>query len=146
MGKIELVQVDDSTILQLQDIHIPDSQNCFVKFRYEVVGYEAAGNPWCFCILNEGHCVGYLAAEEDFEGDFHLNKLVIDAGYQQHGIGTEALEKFLELAQKNGARYVFLSVAYENQVAQHFYEKVGFIKDMLGAAEAGCNLYAICLN
>lgn len=146
MEEIELVQVDDSTIHQLQDIHIPDSQNRFVKFRYEVVSYEAVGSPWCFCILKEGHCVGYLAAEEDFEGDFHLNKLVIDARYQQHGIGTEVLEKFLELVRKNGARYVFLSVAYENGVAQRFYEKNGFIKDMLGTAEAGCNLYAICLN
>lgn len=146
MEEIELVQVDDSTIHQLQNIHIPDSQNRFVKFRYEVVSYEAAGNPWCFCILKTGRCVGYLAAEEDFEGDFHLNKLVIDARYQQHGIGTEALEKFLELARKNGARYVFLSVAYENRVAQRFYEKNGFTKDMLGTAEAGCNLYAICLN
>ena len=36
-------------------------------------------------------------AEEDFEGDLYIRKLVIDYAHQKMGIGTDAMEQFIQM-------------------------------------------------
>lgn len=125
---------------RLTEIHLPDEQLQFVRFTASAAKYEAAGNPWCFAIDMDGQCIGYLNAVPDSEGDLHIHKLVIDVEHQSKGAGTSAMEEFLQMAKESGAIFVFLSVAYGNERAAQFYQRLGFVNTELGLAEAGCKL------
>ena len=142
---IQLFPIIGYGIERLQEISIPNEQLHFVKFSPSAAQYEAIDNPWCFAVDVDGKCVGYLNAEEDFEGDLYIRKFVIDQAHQHIGIGTAAIKQFIQMAQTSGTRFVMLSVAYQNQNAELFYKKLGFTNNELGLAEAGCKLLILPL-
>lgn len=84
---------------RLAGIRLPEEQLQYVRFSASVAQYEAAGNPWCFAVDLDGHCIGYLDAESDSDGDLHINKFVIDQSYQRQGVGSAAMEEFLQMAR-----------------------------------------------
>lgn len=143
--RVQLFPISEYGIERLQGINLPEEQLHFVRFSAAAIPYEAAGNQWCFAIDQDGDCVGYLNAEEDFEGDLYIRKLVIDYAHQKMGIGTDAMEQFIQMARSAGARFVMLSVAYQNEGAERFYRKLGFLDTELGLAEAGCKLLTLSL-
>lgn len=144
--RIELFNASEYGLERLSEIHLPDEQLRHVRFSEKAAYYEAVGNPWSFAIDCDGACVGYITAEEDSEGDLYIHKFVVDYGHQHSGIGTEAMDQFLQLARAHGSQYIFLSVAMENESAHNFYRSCGFRPTELGIAEAGCCLYEKCLR
>lgn len=142
---IQLFSTTEYGVERLQEISLPAEQLRHVRFSVAAAHYEAAGNPWSFAVDCDGRCVGYLNAERDFEGDFHIHKFVVDSRYQGQGIGTEAMNQFLRLARSAQAEYIFLSVAFDNREAERFYRKFGFSETELGLAEAGCRLFSLAL-
>lgn len=145
MRDVQLFPVSEYGMERLQRIILPEEQLRYTRFSASTIPYEAAGNQWCFAIDQDGDCVGYLNAEEDFEGDLYIRKLVVAYSHQQMGIGTDAMEQFIQMARSAGARFVMLSVAYQNEGAERFYRKLGFLGTELGLAEAGCKLLTLSL-
>lgn len=131
---------------RLAGIRLPEEQLQYVRFSASAAQYEAAGNPWCFAVDLDGHCIGYLDAESDSDGDLHINKFVIDQSYQRQGVGSAAMEEFLQMARDSNVDFIFLSVAYGNPAAARFYQRFGFTDTELGMAEAGCKLMTLSLR
>ncbi|MEA3195615.1 MAG: [ribosomal protein S18]-alanine N-acetyltransferase [Betaproteobacteria bacterium] len=84
-------------------------------------GYE------CRCLRLGAELLGYfvlmVAAQEA-----HLLNLSIAAPHQRRGLGSGLLQEAADLAQRLGARNVFLEVRPSNRGAQALYTRFGFRK------------------
>lgn len=55
-----------------------------------------------------------------------LNDLYVDKAHRKRGIGESLIRTALAFAKKNDAKFVELSTAVDNYIAQRLYEAVGF--------------------
>ncbi len=55
-----------------------------------------------------------------------LNDLFVDAGYRKQGIGKQLIEAAMNFARKDGATFLKLETAHDNQTTQSVYEGIGF--------------------
>lgn len=104
-------------------IHIPGA--------HQAVGSVAVGPAY----VDENHCVAHL-------GDYQLLELALDRRWQGRGLGAAvAIQVFQQLAQLEDCRRIVLSIHPENQRAQHFFERLGFIR--IAQEQDGDALWAI---
>ncbi len=57
-----------------------------------------------------------------------LNDLYVLEGHRKQGIGEKLIETAIGFAKENNARFVELSTAADNYIAQSLYEQIGFEK------------------
>ena len=90
-------------------------------------------------LLLEGDCLAgafALPAHDNGEGDVpwedktaparYVYRLGVAVEFGGQGLGKQSLEKIGELAKSQGAKYLRLFVAHENQPAIGLYRKMGF--------------------
>ena len=77
----------------------------------------------------EGTLIGFAMygwCEED--NIYEICRLMLDRRYQGKGYGKQAVTLILEEMQRQfQCKDIYLSVALDNIVAKHLYEKVGFV-------------------
>ena len=73
-----------------------------------------------------GTVVGYIVFWL-IEGEVHIMSIAVRQDVRRLGIGTEILNRSMDLAKGFGGRYVFLEVRQCNAAAIRLYEKMGFI-------------------
>jgi ribosomal protein S18 acetylase RimI-like enzyme len=92
-------------------------------------------NPEAICLIAEedGILAGYIAAgSKDF--DYRHSKCIeienmgVSPSYRSKGIGSQLIEKVVEMAKKRGFQKVYVNTYSDNIKAIDFYEKSGFKK------------------
>lgn len=81
-------------------------------------------------IYNEKKMVGFILYDFDTEvKGWSMSRFMIDKNYQNQGLGTKALQKFLEFFKENYKdEKLYTSASLDNLQAIKLYEKFGFIK------------------
>jgi ribosomal-protein-alanine N-acetyltransferase len=75
---------------------------------------------------DEGEVVGYGGITVAADSSDLENILVVEE-YRHSGIGTELLNKLLEIAKNEGAEKTFLEVRVSNHIAMKMYLNCGFV-------------------
>lgn len=96
---------------------------------------ELLNSPEAICLIAEENNtpVGYIAAAPK-ELSYRLSKYIeienmgVSPSYRSKGIGSQLIEKVLELAKKKGFQKVYVNTYSDNIKAIDFYEKSGFNK------------------
>ncbi len=57
-----------------------------------------------------------------------LNDLYVDSNYRKQGIGEDLIKTAMDFAKNQGATFVQLETAVDNNTAQSLYEAIGFEK------------------
>jgi [ribosomal protein S18]-alanine N-acetyltransferase len=73
----------------------------------------------------DGEMVGYAVLMPAMD-EAHLLNIGIDTGHQGKSLGSELLQKMLELARTAGVRRIILEVRPSNTAAMALYNKGGF--------------------
>lgn len=126
-GDLECLSVGDAQLWlkprwfwhqhSLQDPHI-HFYLVHITGAPQAVGRVALGPAY----VDEHHCVAHL-------GDYQLLELVIDARLQGRGLGRAVAIHVLQmLASFEDCRRIVLSTHPENQRAQNFFQRLGFVR------------------
>ena len=77
------------------------------------------------CVAEER--VGFLWMNEE-NNTLWITAIILEEHWQRQGIGTQIIQKLLELYKDSGKKALELGVQQNNQAALNFYEKMGFVK------------------
>ncbi|MGH2644915.1 MAG: GNAT family N-acetyltransferase [Chitinophagaceae bacterium] len=80
--------------------------------------------PVCFTQLYPGYSSGRAICH------WILNDLYVEKEFRHQGIGEALIKTALEFAKGTGRKFVELSTAIDNFIAQKLYEKMGFEKQV----------------
>ena len=72
--------------------------------------------------------VGYVIGVVRWGSTGHVLAIAVDPAYRRHGVGSALIVNMLNRLREKGAKQVRLEVRVSNQVAQQFYQKLGFIQ------------------
>ena len=129
--KITLKLIDRSNYNECIALRTGEGQERFVAPNICSL-VQAAYEPDLFplAIYREETMVGFLLYDFDWEaGGWSVSRLMVDARWQNQGIGARALEQFLLYFQrKHGDLPLYTSAEVENTVAIALYEKAGFTR------------------
>lgn len=71
-------------------------------------------------------CIGCCALLLITDGEFEVSKMAVSPRHQGHGIGARLLRATIELAERTGARRLYLETNHVLVPAIRLYESVGF--------------------
>jgi [ribosomal protein S18]-alanine N-acetyltransferase len=74
----------------------------------------------------ESRLEGLLMAR-DIDGEWEVENVIIGLGVRRRGLGSQLLQRFLDMARSEDAKTVWLEVRESNSAARALYEKCGFI-------------------
>lgn len=78
-------------------------------------------------IYMENNKIGFILLNEYALKEFFLWDYVIDFNFQNKGYGTLALKELFDYLLNNyGVKKITTTCKYDNNIAKHFYEKMGF--------------------
>ncbi len=99
--------------------------------------------PTFRAIYADAEMVGLaLTSREPGDGRWKIRHLMIDARYQQHGYGAQALTLVMaEIAARLDGDQILISYRNNNEVARQLYARFGFVEFSL--TEDGINATAL---
>ncbi len=96
---------------------------------------ELVNNPDALCLIAEENnvLVGYIASgpkEINYRNSkyIEIENMGISPQHRSKGIGSQLIEKVIELAKEKGFQKVFVNTYFGNTKAIDFYERNGFNK------------------
>lgn len=112
--------IDDVCQVEAASFPIPWSRDAFVK--------EMTENNLAHYFVAEvaGSAIGYAGMWLIWDGADVTNVAVLPE-YQGLGIGTALVKGMADTVRASGAQTLMLEVRRSNTVAQHVYEKLGFV-------------------
>lgn len=102
--------------------------------------FIARGDVW-LAARAAGVLVGFAHGHPQAEGDYKLDKLYVDLGWQRHGIGGSLIRALTERAAQHGYSRVVLRVNRQNQQAIDAYLKHGFTVQTIYLEDIGGGHY-----
>lgn len=118
--------------------HTPENCQAFIAASHNVEVYSAAIKDWNQLLLaveDEGELVAYLYAKpttlpvQDILKTAHeLSKIYTRRTMQSRGVGAKLLQAWETWAIENGYKDLILGVWSENDAAQAFYVRHGYMK------------------
>ena len=111
----------------------PDNENYLASNEHSLAQawlYRDANNVYPFAIYDDDIPIGFMMLDEDLENrTIAIWRIMFPVEYQNHGYGTKALSKIIEL-MKQSEKYDHVTIDYVqgNDIAGHVYQKVGFYK------------------
>ncbi|WP_426347909.1 GNAT family N-acetyltransferase [Alloiococcus sp. CFN-8] len=129
---ITLKEIDENNWLQVARLKVSEEQKGFVA---SPMGILARGYVYrncrarVFAIASDKAIIGITMVRDLDEEPtcYELQQLMIDAGFQGNGYGTDALKKILNIL-KDERKYSSVEVCVNKNdfAALHLYKKVGF--------------------
>lgn len=126
---ISFREIDKSNYLECICLKVKDEQRGFVadnarslvEARFEEGLYTRA-------VYSDDTMVGFVLFDYDPEiPGWCMSRFMIGAQYQGHGLGKEAVSRFLDDAKERmGLRELYIHVELENTAAYELYQKLGF--------------------
>ncbi|MFP7487254.1 GNAT family N-acetyltransferase [Priestia filamentosa] len=137
---IEFKPINRTNYNECIELKLNEKQSKFVApniFSLVQAAYEP--NLYPTGIYNEDKMIGFILYDFDDElNGWSMSRFMIDANYQNQGIGKMVLQKFIEFfTKKYGHLELYTSAAVDNQIAIALYEKFGFEKREIFEYEAG---------
>lgn len=129
LEKISLCEISAENWKEAIALEVSEKQKNFVASNLHSIA-EASFHEGAFSrgVLLEKKMIGYtLLFNPDDNTMGHIPRFMIDKNYQGLGYGKEAMKHILLLFKEMGKAQVELTVLPENEDAQIFYEKVGFV-------------------
>lgn len=128
---INFREIDKSNYSNCISLKVGEHQTNYVAsnaFSLVQAFYEEKLYP--LGIYNDNEMVGFLLYDYDEElGGWSFSRFMIDIKHQNKGIGSKALEKFLDFFHnKFPNKSLYTSVEIDNEIAIKLYEKYGFSK------------------
>lgn len=128
---INFREIDKSNYSTCISLKVGEHQTNYVAsnaFSLVQAFYEEELYP--LAIYNDDEMVGFLLYDYDEElGGWSFSRFMIDIKHQNRGIGSKALEKFLDFFHnKFPNQNLYTSVEIDNEIAIKLYEKYGFNK------------------
>lgn len=71
--------------------------------------------------------VGYILIRRMANNTCLLDGLYVEKEYRNKGIGKSLLTESISRIKNMNVRYVDINVMYNNKIAKHIYEKLGFV-------------------
>lgn len=71
--------------------------------------------------------VGYILIRRTSNNTCLLDGLYVEKEYRNKGIGKSLLTEAISRIKNMNVRYVDINVMYNNKIAKHIYEKLGFV-------------------
>ena len=71
--------------------------------------------------------VGYILIRKMANNTCLLDGLYVEKEYRNKGIGTSLLKEAISRIKNMNVKYVDINVMYNNIIAKHIYEKLGFV-------------------
>ncbi|MEM7371592.1 MAG: GNAT family N-acetyltransferase [Bacteroidota bacterium] len=127
MYSVELIPLDRFNWEECLAIQISPEQENFVPPILYSLAQAKFESLTPFGVRLSGKMIGFLMHGE-FSGICWLNRILIDADYQNQGIGEMAVKKWIQkMVYKVNCKEIRTSYARENYSAAQFFEKLGFI-------------------
>jgi ribosomal protein S18 acetylase RimI-like enzyme len=87
-----------------------------------------------FVALSEGNCVGYVVAFSMLSIEYggvaaEIDELFIVSNFRGDGLGQRLIEALERRLKEQGCRYICMRVARENAKAEHFYQRLGYVRN-----------------
>lgn len=128
---IVLKKIDRSNYKECINLKLEDSQTKYVAdniLSLVQATYEEDFYP--LAIYKNEKMVGFILYDFDLEvNGWSMSRFMIDKNYQNQGLGTKALQKFLEFFKENyKGEKLYTSASLDNQQAIKLYEKFNFTK------------------
>jgi ribosomal-protein-alanine N-acetyltransferase len=112
---------DMSTVLDIEKFCFPDPYPMSLLSRLYI------NNPEGFLVAEvDGKVVGYLIGTLRWGASGHIMAIGVYPEYRKRGVGTALMVQILDILHMRGAKNVRLEVRKSNDVAQLFYQKLGF--------------------
>ena len=143
--RIEFKPIDKSNYVECIELTVAPGQEDFVApniFSLVQAAYEPA-DMYPLGIYKDGKLVGFILYDFDCVlCGWSMSRFMIGKEYQGQGIGSFALQKFIELFfNKHGVNRLYTSVAVSNLSTIALYEKYGFKKGEILEYEYGGKVY-----
>lgn len=101
-------------------------------YTQEMVGSLVREWPaGCFVLRSENSIEGFILGKKDGRGFARICLLGVDVRYRGNGFGTMLMKKLLDRCIMDKIYTIRLEVAMDNDVAQRFYEKLGFRREKI---------------
>ncbi len=138
-GLQPLVDISRKTFLEkFYADNTPENMKEYMDRVYATSQLEKELNdPLCefYFLFFNGALAGYLkinrgAAQSDVRdaSSLEVERLYIDAEFQNKGLGAQLLEKAEQIAESYGLNYIWLGVWEKNPDAIRFYERKGYVR------------------
>lgn len=89
------------------------------------------GCDTCYIVAYEGDNIAGCIDVRHFGDQIFLNYISVLPEYRAHGLGRQLLKAALNPAVQKWAHQMSLDVMLDNTIALNWYEKIGFIPDVL---------------
>jgi len=142
--QIEFREIDRTNYEKCIELVVAERQEDFVAtnlFSLVQAAYEPDMYP--LGIYKDGKMVGFILYDFDYElNGWSMSRFMIDKKFQNQGIGTWALKKFIEMfISKHGVTRLYTSVSVFNHNVIALYEKFGFKKGEPIEYKVGSKVY-----
>lgn len=113
-------------------LKVAEGQEGFIEDVAECLSEADRGESWRPVGIYDGDTLVGFAMYGFFKeykpaGRVWMDRLLIDAGYQGKGYGTEAMKLLISrLSKEYGCSEIYLSVVEGNETAARLYERFGF--------------------
>lgn len=127
---ITLQEINAENFWDIIDLQVhPEQQDLVTSNAVSIA--QAKVQPECLplAIYAEDQLVGFLmyCIDRD-DNEYWLYRLMIDKRFQGKGYGRQALEKVIEIIQKDKSRHkIFLGVDLDGKASVKLYESLGFV-------------------
>ncbi len=103
------------------EFEIKTLMNSKPEYKYWVVEQDNRIVAYAFFEVK-----GIMIKGVSFMKHLYILNFVVEEGERRGGIGTELMQGIIDYAAVNGLPYISLEVAYGNDSAYEFYQKLGF--------------------
>ncbi|AJR15888.1 FR47-like protein [Leptospira interrogans serovar Grippotyphosa str. UI 12769] len=136
------MNIKEASLLDLPEItKLFDEYRQFYKQKSDLKGAEKfieerilKQESKIYLLMDGSTCCGFTQLYPIFTSlsmkrAWILNDLFVRLEHRKKGGGKALIEKTAELARETRAKYIQLSTAFDNRIAQKLYESIGFVKD-----------------
>lgn len=107
----------------------------FAKDGGKMIGHIQTGVIY----VNGVHNEIFRGADKKVPQGAYITMLYVDNQYRSHGIGTQLIQRSLQLCKQAGSKLCYLTVNLKNSRARALYERLGFKTECLKAYMCGAS-------
>jgi len=120
----EIARIRETDLLEIEAIERASFSDPWSLEALKGFFQQSHARGW---ICREEACpIGYLIASSLLE-EGELMRIAVIPSHQRCGIGAALIAAQIQSWKREGTRHAFLEVRKSNTVAQHLYEKTGFV-------------------
>lgn len=123
----KVIRVRDIEEKDLETIHGIAEDSFKDPYPLRLLRHIYDSDPEGFLAAELGEkVVGYLIGLVRWGNVGHILAIAVDETHRREGVGSSLIVNAIDRLQKNGANKIKLEVRVSNEIAQKFYNKIGF--------------------